>query len=188
MGNITSFSDCGVPVNQPPLLLGLRRHREARAYLRGRHRAQLRTGHEGWRRDLYGALPGEQACRTLCAVIQTSSHGTPFRSAEPIWAKLSLWRATVSRDQLNVVVSAHMRCMMIASLRATATIARRKPRRLATAMPQAFSADHRWTRVSKVSAACTSTSRTAPSPVLVIEPLRSISPEAYLRGVKPKWR
>src|SRR5688572_29495550 len=30
--------------------------------------------------------------------------------------------------------------------RATATIARRSPRRLATAMPQAFSADHRWTR------------------------------------------
>jgi hypothetical protein len=44
--------------------------------------------------------------------------------------------ATVSRVHLNLVASAHMRCMMIASLRATATIARRKPRRLATAMPR----------------------------------------------------
>src|SRR5277367_6120072 len=29
------FSDCGLPVNQPPSLLRLRRHREARASLRG---------------------------------------------------------------------------------------------------------------------------------------------------------
>src|SRR5216684_5575954 len=50
--------------------------------------------------------------------------------------------------------------MTIASLRATATIARRRPRRLAMAMPQALSADQRWTRVSRVSAAWTRASRT----------------------------
>jgi len=36
-------------------------------------RGRLRMGSEGRRCDLYRALPGEQACRTLCAVIRTSS-------------------------------------------------------------------------------------------------------------------
>jgi hypothetical protein len=40
--------------------------------------------------------------------------------------------------------------------------------------------------MSKVSAACTSASRTAPSPALVIDPLRLISPETHLRGVRPR--
>jgi MFS family permease len=55
-----------------------------------------------------------------------------------------------------------------------------------TLMPQAFSTLQRRSRVSRVSAACTSAPRTAPSPALVIEPLWSISPEAYLRGIRPK--
>lgn len=128
-------------------------------------RGRLRIGFEGRRCDLYGALPDGQECRTLCAVIRTSSPRdvVPQRGTYRVKAR-PYAKATVSRFQLNIVLSAHMRCKMIASLRATATIARRSPRRLATAMPQAFSADHRWTRVSKVSAACTSTSRTAPSP------------------------
>jgi hypothetical protein len=54
-------------------------------------------------------------------------------------------------DQVNSVLSTHMRCRMTASLRATATLALRSPFRLASLMPQAFSADHLGTRVSNTS-------------------------------------
>ena len=49
-------------------------------------------------------------------------------------------------DQVNSVPSTHMRCMTTASLRATATLALRRPLRLTSFMPQAFSADHFGTR------------------------------------------
>jgi hypothetical protein len=49
----------------------------------------------------------------------------------------------LSRDQRNSLPSAQMRCMIIASLRATATTARLRPRRLATATPHAFNLDQR---------------------------------------------
>jgi len=50
--------------------------------------------------------------------------------------------------QRNSLPSAHMRCRITASLRATATRARAMPRRLATFMPQARSADHLVLRIS----------------------------------------
>jgi len=50
--------------------------------------------------------------------------------------------------QRNSLPSAHMRCRMTASLRATATRARAMPRRLATFMPHARSADHFVLRIS----------------------------------------
>jgi hypothetical protein len=46
-----------------------------------------------------------------------------------------------------------LRCRMIASLRATATWALRSPLRLASFAPQAFTADHFGTRVSRTPAA-----------------------------------
>jgi hypothetical protein len=55
--------------------------------------------------------------------------------------------------QRKSVPSRHIRCMMTASLRASATIARRWPRRFATAIAQAFSQDHFATRVSNTCAA-----------------------------------
>lgn len=55
--------------------------------------------------------------------------------------------------QRKSVPSLHIRCMMTASLRASATIALRWPRRLATFMAQAFSQDHFDTRVSSTCAA-----------------------------------
>jgi hypothetical protein len=58
-----------------------------------------------------------------------------------------------SLHQLNSVPSIHMRCRMTASLRATATLAFRSPFRLASLIPQAFSADHFGTRVSSTPAA-----------------------------------
>ena len=57
------------------------------------------------------------------------------------------------RVQRKSVPSLHMRCMMTASLRASATIALRWPRRLATCMAQAFNQDHFVTRVSSTCAA-----------------------------------
>src|SRR5262245_45307820 len=55
--------------------------------------------------------------------------------------------------QRNVVPSIHIRCRMTASLRATATFARLRPRRLATSSPQRLSAEKRVTRDSKTFAA-----------------------------------
>ena len=53
----------------------------------------------------------------------------------------------------NVEPSIHMRCRITASLRATATLARFKPRRLATSSPQRLSAEKRVTRESNTFAA-----------------------------------
>src|SRR5258708_35265280 len=55
---------------------------------------------------------------------------------------MARYAATSFFDQLNSVRSIHMRCRMTASLRATATVAFRRPLRLASLIPQAFSADH----------------------------------------------
>lgn len=50
-----------------------------------------------------------------------------------------------------------------------------------------FSQVHRWTRVSNALAASHKSARTILSPHLLMPPLRSVSPDAYLRGVSPKW-
>jgi hypothetical protein len=56
--------------------------------------------------------------------------------------------AAACLPQRNSLPSAHMRCRITASLRATATRARAMPRRLATFMPHARSADHFVLRIS----------------------------------------
>ena len=66
---------------------------------------------------------------------------------------LCVLRRSLLVDQLNSVPSIHMRCRMTASLRATATLALRSPFRLASFVPQDFSADHFGTRVSSTPAA-----------------------------------
>ena len=53
----------------------------------------------------------------------------------------------------NLVPVTHIRCRITASLRATATVARFIPRRLATAIPQARSRDHLRVRVINADAA-----------------------------------
>ena len=62
-------------------------------------------------------------------------------------------QATASRPQQNSVPSRHKACSTVASLRATATLARRIPARLATLKPQAFKADQRLVRVRSTLAA-----------------------------------
>src|SRR5262249_52548986 len=88
-------------------------------------------------------------------------------------------------DQLNSVLSIHMRCRMTASLRATATLALRNPFRLAILNPHAFSADHLDTRVRRTLAASYKFARSMASPHFEIRPDQSTSPEAWRRVVKP---
>src|ERR1700745_2905143 len=75
---------------------------------------------------------------------------------------------------------------MTASLRATATFALRSPLRLASLIPQAFSADHLGTRVSSTPAASNKYLRSIASPHFEIRPDQSTSPEAWRRDVNPK--
>src|SRR5215813_13222212 len=79
--------------------------------------------------------------------------GTCFPAVlrEPFDLVIARYAATSFFDQLNSVRSIHIRCR--ASLRATATVAFRSPFRLASLIPQAFSADHFGTRVSSTPAA-----------------------------------
>src|SRR5215471_7371268 len=81
--------------------------------------------------------------------------GTSFPAVlrEPFDLVIARYAATSFFGQLNSVQSIHMRCGKTASLRATATVAFRSPFRLASLIPQAFSADHFGTRVSSTPAA-----------------------------------
>src|SRR5579863_9272545 len=87
-------------------------------------------------------------------------------------------RGSLLVDQLNSVPSIHMRCRMTASFRATATLALRRPFRLVSFAPQAFSPDHFGTRVSSTPAASNRYMRSIASPHFEIRPDQSTSPEA----------
>src|ERR1700693_4738125 len=63
-----------------------------------------------------------------------------------------------------------MRCRMTASFRATATLALRRPFRLVSLAPQAFSPDHFGTRVSSTPAASNRYMRSMASPHFEIRP------------------
>lgn len=125
-------------------------HSEVRACVRGRRRV---------------ASPWVVRCLIEgCYLPWTGSGGTPVTAQSPRPRSLGLpppcggagagragsghHAVASSRVQRNSVPSAQMRCMTIASLRATATMALRSPRRFATAMPHAFSVDQRFARVS----------------------------------------
>src|SRR3954471_2536239 len=167
------------------------RRRGARASLRGRRKPPHDGVRKSERCNLYRALIATRRPRAgrYAQSSEPRPRGTSFargRNRAILVAYYAVAAAVSSRHQRNSLPSAHMRCRITASLRATATVARRKPRRFAIAVPQAFSADHRVTRVSRLCAATNSASRASRSPLLLIAPLRSISPEAYLRGVSPR--
>ena len=82
--------------------------------------------------------------------------------------------------------SSHIRCMITASLRATATFAFLSELRLAIATPQFFNAVHWVDRLSMTLAAANSALRVRPSPVLAMRPRRSTSPDWYCRGASPR--
>jgi hypothetical protein len=143
--------------------------------------------HAGFGATNHSRSKGRRFSRKLCAVAQTSSSrdlSSATRNFYPI--------AIASRRSDSLARPGEGCAVNPDPVHDDRQLARdgddrpRNPRRLATAMPQALSADHRCTRVSRLSAAWLSALRTAPSPALLIEPLRSISPEAYLRGVRRK--
>ena len=72
-------------------------------------------------------------------------HPTAWWSSSVLLSHLILYgfhAAATSRVQRNSVPSTHMRCMITANRRASATIAFFIPRRLAICIAQAFSQDH----------------------------------------------
>src|SRR4029450_11230044 len=111
----------------------------------------------------------------------------PHVSRKPCDLLYARYAAPFFVDQLNSVPSSHMRCRMTASLRATATLALRSPLRLASLIPQAFSADHFGTRVSSTLAASNRYVRSMASPHFEIRPDQSTSPEAWRRVVNPTY-
>src|SRR5215813_3741271 len=77
-------------------------------------------------------------------------------------------------------------CAAEPSLRATATLARFRPRLLATSSPQRLRAEKRVTRESNTFAASERAVRTISSPTREIPPVTSVSPDWYRFGVNPK--
>jgi hypothetical protein len=114
------------------------------------------------RNDLKGVLAAAHTAGTSCGAISlhpSSREGhLPPEAAETslcVSASMQAWRcyqakAASSFVQRNSVPSTQIRCMMTASLRASATIALFSPRFRATFMAQALSHDHLTLRVRTV--------------------------------------
>ena len=98
------------------------------------------------RRDLGRASPTSSACPKLGQ--PHSPRHAAVQSSPPRYAA-----AVVSLPQQNSVPSSHMRCRMQASLRASATFARLRPRRWATSRAQRLSPEKRTGRLSTALAA-----------------------------------
>src|SRR4051794_38322246 len=116
----------------------------------------------------------EQTCRSVLLETQ--------------YVSLSSYAATgASLPQRNSVPSTHMRWSTVPSLRASATFARFRPRRLATSIAQRLRVEKRVGRLSTTLAASYRAVRTIASPTLLIPPITSVSPDWYRLGVSPKW-
>ena len=77
-------------------------------------------------------------------------------------------------------------CRITDSLRAKATRALPEPARRSIASAQSFSGSDRFTRWRITTAASYMSVRARPSPHLEMCPLRSVSPDWYRRGVRPR--
>src|SRR5262249_39340448 len=93
--------------------------------------------------------------------------------------------AATSLVHRNSVPSTHMRCMITANRRASATMAFFIPRCLAIFIAQALRQDHFVERTSMLWADSQSIIRIISSPHRDIAPVRSLSPDLYLAGVSP---
>lgn len=174
------FSDWGCWYQAAPLSVD--HSRRSLASLRGR-RVAARDGVRRMRclnltRDLRDIHP-VTGFRTLNEI--TSSivpMGTTLTPPSSGGSCNSFSHATVAYlPQRNSLPSVHMRCRIIASLRATATRARAMLRRLATFMPHARSADHLVLRISNEWAASYSAVRASSSPHRLMRPCTSVSPD-----------
>ena len=79
--------------------------------------------------------------------LSTAGWNSSFLLSDLIFHGFHAAAAACSRVQRNSVPSTHMRCMITASRRASATIAFFMPRRLAICIAQAFSQDHFLERI-----------------------------------------
>ena len=146
-----ALSDC------PPLQC--RCHSRARASLRNRHQGPSIMGFEDEAEQSIGRPCRQTNGRSKRPNELTSSivpRGTSFhRSVELELPPIAFnpHAATTSWVQRNSVPSTHMRCMITASRRASATIAFFMPRCLAIFIAQALSQDHLLVRVSMTWAA-----------------------------------
>jgi hypothetical protein len=109
-----------------------------------------------WNDLLSGLAVGrsKQTCELTSSIVP---RGTPFHRLVELEFLLALIllsaHAVTSLVHLNSVPSTQMRCMITAKRRASATIARFRPRRLAICIAQALSHDHRVERTSMLWAA-----------------------------------
>src|SRR5690349_15303363 len=94
--------------------------------------------------------------------------------------------AAASRPKRNSLPSTQRRWRTVASLRASATLARRAPRRLATSSPHRFRVENLPALVSITFAGWYGAVRTVASPALLMPPVTSVSPDRYRLGVSPK--
>ena len=144
------------------------KHFQAIHQIGGRRRSRARASLRNWRQgrsimgseDEAGRSLGRPCCqgdgrskRTCELTSSIVPRGTSFhRLAElefPPTSDLSLnVHAVTSLVHLNSVPSTQMRCMITAKRRASATMARFMPRRLAICIAQALSQDHRVERTS----------------------------------------
>src|SRR4051794_3568304 len=121
----------------------------------------LRPSHDGIRRMRWNDLSYVVAVRSTARTSDrtdspqpSSLRGTSLHRSVELEFSPRLFRPDQSSGcgvvfaQRNSVPSAHMRCMITAILRATATTARFSPRCRAIFMPQALSHDHLMVRVN----------------------------------------
>src|SRR3954447_4297621 len=87
--------------------------------------------------------------------------------------------AATSVPKRKLVPSTHIRCRMVASLRASATLARFMPRRPATSSAQRFRLENRLALVNITWPPSKRPFPTIASPALLIPPVTSVSPDWY---------
>ena len=133
-------------------------HSRARASLRNRHTGPSIMGFE----DEVERSLGRPCRRQVQADMRTHLIHRPARDIIPplggprvsfLFLTSLDTHAVTSLVHLNSVPSTQMRCMITAKRRASATIARFMPRRLAICIAQALSHDHRLERTSMLWAA-----------------------------------
>lgn len=106
-----------------------------------------------------GQWPGNSLWCELAYPPSRKGHLSAGDRMRPASAAISIANASqapagsFSLDQQNSVPSLHMRCMITARRRASATMAFCRPRRLATLIAHAFSHDHFATRLRRTCAA-----------------------------------
>src|SRR5918998_3929829 len=124
-------------------------------------------------------------------LIHRPGDGTSLRAAgafppEPSICPPLLQAAAAARSATKGVPPTSILCRTTANFLASATLALRRPARLAMRAAQLFSAEPFTGRVRMTFAASYSAVRTPASPTLLMRPVTSVSPDWYFLGARPK--